>query len=354
VNIIPRLSAAALLFALALPGQTLEQAEKLWKARDYFGANDVFKALIAKYPDNADYRVRWGRLMLEHAQPDLAAGLFNEALELKKDCAGAYLGLALVDADEFGPRAGELAQTALKFDPKLVEAQELLARLALEDNDNPKAAEEAKKALALDSNSVQGKAVLAAMDLLADKKESPWDPHDARGYETVARFFVLNRRYDEGIQYYRKAIALDPQLFSALSQLGVNLMRMGQDEEAFNQLETCFNNDYRDKATTNSLRLLDTYKKFETIKTARVILKLDKKERDLLGPYFEAEMDRILASYEKKYKFKLERPVQVEVYPDHEDFAVRTLGRSATRSPWTALRGARPASSTGHPPCGTR
>ncbi len=326
MKIIPRLGAAALLFALALPGQTLDQAEQKWKARDYFGANEVFKALIAKYPENADYRVRWGRLMLDHGQPDDAAGLFNEALEIKKDCAGAYMGLALVADESFGASAPELAQTALKLDPKLVEAQELLARLALEDNDDAKAVEEAKKALALDANSVQGKAVLASMDLLADKKVSPWDPHDARGYETEARFFVLNRRYDEGIEYYRKAVALDPQLYSARSQLGVNLMRMGRQEEAFNQLETCFNNDYRDSATTNSLRLLDTLKKFETIQTPRVILKMDKKERDLLGPYFEAEMDRILASYEKKYKYKLEKPVQVEVYPNHDDFAVRALG----------------------------
>ncbi len=326
MNFIPRLGAAALLFALALPGQTLDQAEQKWKARDYFGANEIFKALIAKYPQNADYRVRWGRLMLDHGQPDDAEGLFNEAVEIKKDCAGAYLGLALVADGEFGGNATELAQTALKFDPKLVEAQELLARLALEDNDDRKAVEESKRALALDANSVQGKAVLASMDLLADKRESPWDPHDARGYETIGRFFVLNRRYDEGIEYYRKAIALDPKLFSARSQLGVNLMRMGQEEEAFSQLETCFNNDYRDSATTNSLRLLDILKKFETIRTPRLILKMDKKERDLLGPYFEAEMDRILASYEKKYKYKLEKPVQVEVYPNHDDFAVRALG----------------------------
>ena len=33
-----------------------------------------------------------------------------------------------------------------------------------------------------------------------------------------------------------------------------------------------------------------------------------------------------MATYEKKYKFKLKGPVQVEVYPDHEDFAVRTMG----------------------------
>ena len=28
-----------------------------------------------------------------------------------------------------------------------------------------------------------------------------------KGYETIAHFFVINRRYEEGIQYYRKAIA---------------------------------------------------------------------------------------------------------------------------------------------------
>ena len=28
----------------------------------------------------------------------------------------------------------------------------------------------------------------------------------------------------------------------------------------------------------------------------------------------------------QKYRTKLAGPVQVEVYPDHEDFAVRTLG----------------------------
>lgn len=179
MTLIPRLGAAALLFALALPGQTLDQAEQKWKARDYFGANDVFKALVSKYPDNPDYRVRWGRLMLDHGQPEDAADLFNEALEIKKDCAGAFMGLALVADENFGSSALELAQNALKFDPKLVEAQELLARLALEDNDNAKAASEARKALALDAGSVQGKAVLASMDLLADKRQPLGSPRRA-------------------------------------------------------------------------------------------------------------------------------------------------------------------------------
>ncbi|MGA9629784.1 MAG: tetratricopeptide repeat protein, partial [Candidatus Acidiferrales bacterium] len=56
------------------------------------------------------------------------------------------------------------------------------------------------------------------------------------------------------------------------------------------------------------------------------ILKLNKKEADLLHPYVEEILKRAMATYEKKYKMKLPGPVQVEVYPDHEDFAVRTTG----------------------------
>ena len=317
---------AALLAANALPAQTLQQAEALWKARDYQGANKVFQQLDAADPKNADIKVRWGRMYLEHAQPNDAQDLFTEALQLNKDHAGALLGLALIASEGYESRAIDLARKALAADPKLVEAQELLAYLALEDNDNKKAAEEAQKALALNANSVQAKAILASIDWLSDKKETQWDPHAAKGYETAGHFFVINRRYEEGIQYYRKAIEMDPKLFSARAQLGVNLMRLGQSDEAYQQLEMCYKNGFQDAATRNTLKLMDTYKNFETFTTPRTVLKLHKKEAELLHPYIESEMLRAIDTYEKKYRMKLDRPVQVEVYPDHEDFAVRTMG----------------------------
>jgi len=326
VKQILRTGALALVASLLVSAQTLEHAEALWKARRYQDANEVFKALVEKNPKNPDYKVRWGRMYLDHWQSDVAEDLFNEALEIKKDHAGALLGLALIAADGYEHAAADLAHKAIESDPKLVEAQELLARLALEDNDNAKATEEAKKALAMDPNAVEAKAVLASIDWLADKKETAFDPHTARGYQTVARFFMLNRRYEESIQYYRKAIEMDPQLYSARSQLAINLMRLGQDQEAYQQLKTCWDNGFQDKPTKNSLILMDSYKNFVTFKTDNTILKLNKKEADLLHPYFESEMKRAIAVYEDKYKIKLEHPVQVEVYPDHEDFAVRTLG----------------------------
>ena len=329
VKTLARLMAAGSLLALALSAQTLQQAESLWKAHQYQEANTVFRQLVAQHPDNPDYRVRWGRMYMEHAQAadiETATDLFNEALAIKKDHAGAILGLALIAADNFGGNAGTLAKKALDADPKLLEAQELLARLALEDNDNAKASDEAHKAIGLDKNSIQGRAILATMDWLADKTDSPWDPHAATGYQTAAHFFMLNRRYEESIEFYRKALALDPGLNSARSQLGINLMRLGRNDEAYQQLKTAWDNHFQDSATKNTLTLMDSYKKFVTFTTDRTILKFDKREADLLRPYFEAELERAIATYEKKYQMKLDRPVQVEVYPDHEDFAVRTLG----------------------------
>jgi tetratricopeptide (TPR) repeat protein len=308
-------------------------AEGYWGLRDYQRANDLFRAAVKAHDKDPNLRVRWGRMYLEHWQPGDASDLFREALELKKDYAPALLGLALVAADGFEGKATELAQQALKSDPKLVEAQELLARVALEDNNPEKAASEANKALAISPEALDAMSVLAAIDWLNDKKTTPWldrilqiNPHYGEVYETAGHFFIINRRYDEGILAYRKALQLKPDLWSARSELGINLMRLGDETEARQQLEECWRNGYQSTSTKNSLTLLDSYKNFVTYRTPTTIIRLHKKEAELLRPYVESEMQRALATYEKKYKFKLNGPVELEVYPDHEDFAVRTMG----------------------------
>ena len=53
---------------------------------------------------------------------------------------------------------------------------------------------------------------------------------------------------------------------------------------------------------------------------------LNRSEAALLEPYMQPELHTIVATYGKKYGMTLPGPVQVEVYPNHEDFAVRTLG----------------------------
>jgi len=313
--------------------EAYQRAEAAWRRGDYRAANDYFRTAVANQPENADYKVRWGRLFYERFQPGDAAAVFEEALKIKPDHVGAILGLALVSSDSFERKAIDLAEQAVKLDPKLVEGYELLARLALEDGSRQRAAAEADRALAVSDRALPAMAIHAAIDLLNDKAESPWlerifkiNPRYGEAYAVAGRAFVLNQRYREGIELYRQAVERNPQLWAAHSELGVNLMRLGEEEEARQHLELAYNNNYRNPATVNTLRLIDSYKNYDTIRTPSYVLKLNKKEAALLGPYVEAEMQRAIATYEKKYRFKLERPVQVEIYPDHEDFAVRTLG----------------------------
>ncbi|MDW8353443.1 MAG: tetratricopeptide repeat protein [Bryobacterales bacterium] len=309
------------------------RAEGYWGLGRYQEANHQFAAAVKLAPKNALYRVRWGRLFLDRMQRQDAAQLFQEALAIEPNHPGALLGLALVASDTFERRAIELAEKALAVDPKLVEARVLLARLALEDGDEPKAIEETDKALAIDPECLEAMALRAAADWLADREDTPWigrilkiNPVYGEAYATAARLFVLNRRYEEGVRFYRKAIELDPKLLKARAELGINLMRLGLDEEARWHLEYCYHNGEKYASVVNPLRLLDSYKNFETFTTDRFVLKLHKYEAELLRPYFEAELERAIRTFEKKYGVRLERPVRVEAYPDHEDFAVRTLG----------------------------
>jgi cellulose synthase operon protein C len=154
-------------------------------------------------------RVRWGRMFLEHWQADEADRLFGEALELKANDAEAMLGKALVSAESVRANAADFAQKALRIDPKLVEAQELLARLALEDDNRRKPTSKPKRRWPRTEFGA-GQSRSSHAGLAGGQERKPWDPHAAKGYETAGHFFMLNRRYEESVAFYRKAIDLDP------------------------------------------------------------------------------------------------------------------------------------------------
>lgn len=309
------------------------RAEGFWGLKRYREANDEFRAAHQRRPKDPDLKVRWGRLLLERFNPGEAAELFQEALALRAEHAGALLGLALVAAEQFENKAVELARRALQADRELVEARVLLARMALEDGDADRARQEAEQALRVWPEALDAMAVLASIDWLADREDTPWmtrilaiHPRYGRAYATGARLLVLHRRYQEAVRFYRRALELDPELWEARSELGINLMRLGRDEEARRELEACYENGYRNAATVNALRLLDSYRNFVVLAGPRLVLKLHRKEAEVLRPYLEQEAERALRTYEAKYGFRLAGPVRIEVYPDHEDFAVRTLG----------------------------
>ena len=115
-----------------------------WKARPFRGRQRRRSARWWRsIPDNADYRVRWGRMFLDHGQPGRRRR--GPVQRSPGDQEGRRRRAARPGADRrrriSRPAPRSWPRKALEADPKLLEAQELLARLALEDNNNAKAAD---------------------------------------------------------------------------------------------------------------------------------------------------------------------------------------------------------------------
>ncbi len=328
-----RAEARACFAALERSDDPFLRAEGAWGLQKFDAANEQFKLAYNVDRNQAEVRTEWGLLFLERFNSADAEGLFKEALQVDPKYTLAYVGLARTAAGNYDERAVALANTAEAMDSKRPEPHELLAFLALEDNDEKKATIEANAALAVSNESLDAMAVLASIDWLHGRADSRWperiqrvNPIYGEAYSMGAHFMEINRRYEEAVKLYRLAIALDPDLWQAHSELGMNLLRLGDYTEGKQHLELAYENHYRNAVTANAMKFLDQLPKYKTYPGPHSVLFLQQKEAALLKPYIQPELERAIAAYEVKYKFKLPGPVRLEVYPDHDDFIVRTLG----------------------------
>ena len=320
------------------------QAEAYWMLGDLKAANDRFREAIKLNPEDPDLRVRWGYLYIDSHQQAEAGDLFQEALALDENHVPAQLGMATVLASRFEGKAVELAQEALKRKPEQAEGYLLLGRMALEEGDLAAAREQLEKgleqALHLGLAPLEAYSLLASLEMLEGERDNRWvdkalayNPRYGQVYAEQAHFYVITRRYREATERLRKAVGVAPSLWQAHAELGVNLMREGLDDEGRRHLEIAYEGDPYSAKTVNTLRLLDTYDQFDTFEdkgpgadaAVQAVFRLDKDESQLLLPYVRELTGRAIDEFTRKYDFELKSPVRVEFYPNHDDFAVRTM-----------------------------
>lgn len=325
-------------------GGASAQAEAYWMLGDLKAANERFREAVRLEPENPDLRVRWGHLYIDSHQDQEAAALFQEALEIEDGHIPATLGMARVLATRFDGKAIEAVREALDARPRQAEGHLLLARMALEEGNLEEARDALESALReaadLKIAPLEVYALLASLEMLEGNRDNEWvrkaleyNPRYGEVFAEQAHFYVITRRYREATERLRKAVRVNPRLWRAHAELGVNLMREGLDAEGRRHLEIAYEGDPYSAKTVNTLRLLDKYDRFESFPGAgheagnepRVIVRLDRDESELLRPYVLDLAERAIELFSKKYDFELERSVRVELYPNHDDFAVRTM-----------------------------
>ncbi len=341
--------------ALTLSPDLAARAEAWWALGNVKLANDVFRDALKAEPKNPDLRVRWGYLYDQTHQEGEALKLFNEALELDEGNVAAKLGSASVLAGRFEDKAKTIVEETLVVEKDQLLGHYLLARMALEEGELKNADEQLDIALAkadeMGLSPLEGYALKSSLDLLRGNESSEWtkkalayNPTYGEIYAEQAHFYIITRRYREAIELYQEAVDLDPELWSAQADLGVNLLRENREEEGRRHLEIAFKGDPFSAKTVNTLRLVDSFNHFKlysnkdddllkgeealkaSIDKPEIILRLHEKEADLLEPYAMDLAEQAVAKFSKKYHFKPQKPIHVELYPDHDDFAVRTMG----------------------------
>jgi tetratricopeptide (TPR) repeat protein len=332
---------------LAAADDLRDKAEAAWALENYETANNYFREAFDAYPEDPRVRTRWGKLFAVTHKPRDAGQLYQEALEIDPDYVPAILGMAELAAGRFEGQAREWVDDALKQDPDAIAGHILLARMELEVGNLEAADTSLDRALDLieakDYPPVEAYALKASADLLRGVFDSPWidraleyDPSYGEAYATPAYFFVITRRYREAIDYYQRAVEIQPDLYSAHTELGVNLLRENRVDEAYRHLVTAYRGFGYNPVTSNTLKLIDSFEHF-TVRTydaetdppgagAGVILRLQEDEVDVLTPYVLGLINKSIATYSQRYAFELKEPVIAELYPEAADFSVRTAG----------------------------
>lgn len=310
-------------------------------------ANDAFDE--AELADPGDARTLSWRAELYLERHDLAHAdeVVTEVLERAPNDPAALvwkahvrLGQAL-DFDE----AERLARTALGVDETFAPAHFVLASIALRDEELAAAEAHVDRGLASNPKNLELLALRATARFLANDEAGfekvteevlALNPGFTRLFQIVGEYADWEHRYDEIVRLMRRATRIDSDDGRSRAQLGLNLIRAGQDAAGVVELRRAFEADPFNVRVFNTLELYETIipRDYEQVRSGRFLIRYPKRERALLERYVPDLLERAHQKMAQHYGFEPEAPIGVELYESRDQFAVRTSGL-----PQTAIQG---------------
>jgi tetratricopeptide (TPR) repeat protein len=327
------------LIVARVDGQTAPELLRLGLAARALGAfqdaNGFFRQANRLAPADVAVNTAWGELFLEKYDRKEAMRSFQDALKADETHVPAILGVARIATEENPPAAKASIERALKINPNSVPAHLLAAEMSLDDRKRDEAREGAQRALKVNPNSLEAHSLEAAIDFLEGKTTAfetrvqqvlKVNPIYGEVYRVAGDHAARNYRFDEAVALVRRGLAIDDGNPRAHADLGKHLLRTGDEPGARRALERAFADDAFDQQTFNSLQLLDTLDKFQTITDGDLIFKFDPSEAAVMREHAIPLAKEAMAALSKRYNFTPAGPILIEMFPKHDDFAVRTIG----------------------------
>jgi len=301
----------------------------------YKDANDIYDEAISTDESYLDGHLGRAELFTAKYNYAEAAEILGEAAKVNPNSARLHLAVASNKRIEGGDAMNAALVQSLKVNPNYVEAKTFAATVDLEAEKYPSAAAQIEEALKINPNSLDARSLRAAMawqqNRTADfdtevKGVLAINPRYGMLYEVLAHFATQTRRYAESVAFLREAVKLQPRQWSSHLALGTGLLRLGNFEEGRAALEKSFEGDPFNVWAKNTLDLLDSMKEYRETKSGDFLIKTAEKESGVLSAYSAELLGEAQKSLTAKYKFTPGGPISVEIFPNHDDFAVRALG----------------------------
>ena len=228
--------------------------------------------------------------------------------------AGARRPCARHARGEPAGRADRRSSARSQTNPNYVPAHLFVAELALDDRKRDEARESIAKALEVNPNSLEARSLDGAMAFLEGRTAD----FEARAAERSQDQPDLRRRVPHGGRAPRAQLPLrrsggadapgasrsTARAPASYADLGLHLLRTGDEPGARRALETAFKADPYDVVTYNLLAMLDPLDKFVTITDGDVVMRLHPDEAAVMREFAMPLAQQALATLSKQYQFK--------------------------------------------------
>jgi tetratricopeptide (TPR) repeat protein len=286
-------------------------------------------------PSNSDAYLASGELALAKHDYQLAAEEFQQGAKIDPQSADLEFGIARAFAKSDWKRAAQSLEAALDLNPQHVDALLFAVDHAIDGEQYAQAEELLKRVEqinALHPLAWSYRAVLAELNAEPVKKVEfrtaalvPWSTNPAVDH-LIGRKLSEKYRFATGAEHQRTALEFDPTYLPAKIQLSQDLLRLGQEDEGWRLADEVADADQYDILAHNLSTLEKRIKGFHRLTGEGFVLRMQPREADLYGP----EVLRLLAEAKEtlcpKYGVELPAEVIVEIFPQQQDFAIRTFG----------------------------
>jgi len=318
---------------LTLLGRT---AHLLRSPRD---ANDAYNQAEKAGPAKVETLLARAELFLDNYDPGHAEQVVKKALSLAPHNAAAHAAMAEIKfAHELDFSAAEReVEEALAVDAKNAGALYVAAGLAVRAGDLASADRSIDRGLAVNPNDLRLLSTKAAVRFLSDDrsgfekvKQSVFakNAEYANFYRIVGEFASWQPRHDEIATMMKEAVQLDPGDVKAWAELGMNLIRTGDEQGGLNALRRAWDKDHFNVRVFNTLNLYEkeVAVSYETVEGTPFRIRYHKEERPILSRYVPVMLTEAWNAMAKRYGFTPQTPIFIELYSTKQNFSVRTNG----------------------------